>query len=158
MFRLGKELPLNTAKVLVQPDTASAAAAKLAAVPEVAATWTLENFIPANQDQKLPMIEAAGKALAPALHSPAQPAPNDAENVAALNQGVQALQGIADQRNGVGADAARRLAGALNKLAQAEAAQRARTADAFIRPLQLDLDDVGQSLMAKHVTRASRCV
>jgi len=155
LFRLGKELPLNTAKVLVQPDTASAAAAKLAAVPEVAATWTLENFIPANQDQKLPMIEAAGKALAPALHSPAQPAPNDAENVAALNQGVQALQGIADQRNGVGADAARRLAGALNKLAQAEAAQRARTADAFIRPLQLDLDDVGQSLMAKHVTRAS---
>jgi hypothetical protein len=155
LFRLGKELPLNTAKVLVQPDTASAAAAKLAAVPEVAATWTLENFIPANQDQKLPMIEVAGKALAPALHSPAQPAPNDAENVAALNQGVQALQGIADQRNGVGADAARRLAGALNKLAQAEAAQRARTADAFIRPLQLDLDDVGQSLMAEHVTRAS---
>jgi uncharacterized protein len=34
-------------------------------------------------------------------------------------------------------------------------AQRDGTTDAFIRPLQLDLDDVGQSLAAKRVTRVS---
>jgi uncharacterized protein len=34
-------------------------------------------------------------------------------------------------------------------------AQRDGTTDAFIRPLQLDLDDVGQSLAAKQVTRVS---
>ena len=39
------------------------------------------------------------------------------------------------------------------KLAQADAAQRARATDAFIRPLQVDLDDIGQSLTAETVTR-----
>ena len=84
-----------------------------------------------------------------------RPAPSDAENVAALQQGAQALQDTADHQSGTGADAARRLANALDKLAQADAAQRASVTDAFIRPLQLDLDDVGQSLMAEPVTRAS---
>jgi len=67
---------------------------------------------------------------------------------------VQTLQDIADQ-HGPGADAARRLADALGKLAQADATQRARATDAFIHPLQLDLDDVSQSLMAERVTRES---
>ncbi|MGO9681214.1 MAG: MMPL family transporter [Beijerinckiaceae bacterium] len=155
LFRLGKEVPLNTARVLVQPADVGTAVAKLAALPEVAATWTIENFVPANQDQKLPAIEAAEKALAPTLHNPPRPAPSDAENVAALQQGAHALQNAADQQSGIGADAARRLANALVKLAQADAAQRAKVTDAFIHPLQLDLDDVGQSLMAEPVTRAS---
>jgi uncharacterized protein len=154
LFRLGKQMPLNTARVLVQPDEASAAVAKLAALPEVAATWTIESFVPAGQEQKLPAIEAAAKALDPTLHSAPQPAPDDAENIAALKRGAQALQDAADQY-GAGADAARRLAAALNELAQADAAQRARATDAFIHPLHLDLDDVGQSLMAERVTRAS---
>jgi hypothetical protein len=155
LFRLGKEVPLNTTRVLVQPDEANTVAAKLAALPEVAATWTLESFIPTNQDQKLSAIEAAEKALGPTLRSPPRPAPSDAENVAALKQGMQTLQDAADQSTGAGADAARRLADALNKLAQADATQRARATDAFIHPLQLDLDDISQSLMAEQVTRAS---
>ena len=155
LFRLGKAVPLNTARVLVPADAAAAAVAKLAALPEVAATWTLESFIPADQDQKLPIIEAAAKTLAPTLHNTPRPPSSDAENVAALNRAVQAVQDTADQHSGTGADAARRLADGLNKLAQADAAQRARATDAFIHPLQLDLDDVGQSLMAERVTRAS---
>ena len=89
------------------------------------------------------------------LHNTPRPPSSDAENVAALNRAVQAVQDTADQHSGTGADAARRLADGLNKLAQADAAQRARATDAFIHPLQLDLDDVGQSLMAERVTRAS---
>jgi hopanoid biosynthesis associated RND transporter like protein HpnN len=119
LFRLGKEVPLNTARVLVQPDDTNTVVTKLAALPEVAATWTLESFIPANQDQKLPAIEAAEQALGPTLHSAPQPAPSDAENVTALQQGVQALQDAAGQDRGSGAEAARRLADALGKLAQA---------------------------------------
>jgi uncharacterized protein len=65
---------------------------------------------------------------------------------------VHALEGIASQQ-GAGAEAARRLANAMQKLAQADQAQRTRTTDAFIRPLQLDLDDIGQILTAEHVTR-----
>jgi uncharacterized protein len=155
LFRLGKEVPLNTAKVLAQPDVADAIAAKLAALPEVAATWTLESFIPAKQDQKLPAIEAAEKALAPTLRKQPRPAPSDAENVAALKQGMEALHDSADQQSGAGADAARRLADALGRLVEADLAQRDRAAGAFIHSLQLDLDDVGHSLTAERVTRAS---
>ena len=139
----------------MQPADVDTAVAKLTALPEVAATWTVESFVPTNQDQKLPVIEAAEKALGPALRASPRPAPSDAENVAALQQGAQALQNTADHQSGTGADAARRLANALDKLAQADAAQRAKVTDAFIRPLRLDLDDVGQSLMAEPVTRAS---
>ncbi len=77
----------------------------------MAATWTIENFVPANQDQKLPAIAAAGNALGPALRASPRPTPSDAENVAALQQGVQALQNAADQQSGIGADAARRSGG-----------------------------------------------
>ncbi|MGO9630629.1 MAG: MMPL family transporter [Xanthobacteraceae bacterium] len=154
LFRLGKAVPLNTARVLVQPEQAGATVAKLAALPEVGATWTIYSFVPADQNQKLPVVEAAQKTLGPTLHSTPRPAPSDDENVAALKQGVQTLQDLAD-RHGPGADAARRLADALGKLAQADATQRARATDAFIHPLQLDLDDVSQSLMAERVTRES---
>ena len=155
LFRLGKEVPLSTARVLVQPDAAGPLEAKLAALPEVAAIWTLESFIPASQDEKLPPIEAAKAALAPTLHSQPLPPPSDAENVAALKQGVKALQDAADQHGGAGADAARHMADALGKLGQADTAQRVRATEAFIHPLQLDLDDIGQSLAAERVTRAS---
>jgi hopanoid biosynthesis associated RND transporter like protein HpnN len=155
LFRLGKEVPLNTAKVLVRPEEAGPVAAKLATLPEVAATWTLENFVPKNRDQNLPVIEAAAKRLVPTLHPDPRPAPDDAENVAALEQGVKTLQDIADKHDGVGADAARRLGSALSKLAQADVARRVAAADSFIRPLRLDLDDVGESLNAEQVSRES---
>lgn len=38
---------------------------------------------------------------------------------------------------------------------QADATQRGRATEAFIRPLQLDLGDAGQSLTGEQVTRAS---
>jgi uncharacterized protein len=155
LFRLGKEVPLNTAKILVPADAAGAVASKLAALPEVATVWTLESFVPSNQEQKLPAVEAGEKALGPTLRTPPEPAPSDAENVAALKQLVQTLHDTAEKATGAGADAARRLGDALDKLAQGDAAQRARVTDAFIRPLKLDLDGLGQSLMAERVTRAS---
>ena len=155
LFRLGKEVPLNTAKVLVRPEDTAPVVARLAALPEVAATWTLESFVPRNQDQNLPVIEAAGKSLVAALHSTPRPSPSDAEDVAALKQAMKTLQDIADKHDGAGADAARRLAAALDNLAQADTARREAATDAFVRPLRLDLDDVGESLTAEHVTRAS---
>jgi uncharacterized protein len=153
LYRLGKEIPLSTAKVLVPPADVKDTVAKLAALPEVATTFTLASFVPAGQDQKLPIIKKARDAIAPALASPARPAPSDPENVTALEQSVSALQDIAGQNSGPAADAARRLAADLDKLAHGDTTQRARAADAFIRPLQVDLDDIGQSLSAAPVTR-----
>jgi hopanoid biosynthesis associated RND transporter like protein HpnN len=155
LFRLGKQVPLNTAKVLVPAAEVGDVIAKLRAVPEVAATWTLEYFVPADQDQKLPLIEAAQKALDPTFRTTAKPAASDDENIAALNDGAKALQDTAADGTGAGAVAAQRLAAALKKLAQADNAQRIRATDAFIDPLHLDLYDVGQSLTAEPVTRAS---
>jgi len=155
LFRLGKEIPLNSARAVVASSDAATDVAKLAALPEVAQTWTVASFIPGNQEQKLPAIEAARKSLDPALHEPPRPAPSDADNVTALTRGAQALRETAEQAAGRGADAARRLADVLDALARADAAERARAAEAFIDPLQLDLDDIGQSLSAANVTRAS---
>jgi hypothetical protein len=146
---------LNTAKVLVRPEEANAVAGKLSELPEVAATWTLESFVPANQDQNLPVIEAAEKKLLPALQFTSRPAPSDSENVAALQQAVKILQASGDKHDGAGGDAARRLTAALDNLAQSDATLRATATDAFIRPLRLDLDDVGESLAAERVTRGS---
>jgi len=153
LYRLGKEIPLSTARVLVAPTAVKDIAAKLSKLPEVAATWTLESFVPSGQEQKLPIIKKAQEALAPTLASPVRPPPSDAENVAALEQSVVSLRDIAGQNTGGAADAARRLAGALDKLAHGDAAQRTRATDAFIHPLQIDLDDIGQSLTAAPVAR-----
>jgi uncharacterized protein len=155
LFRLGKEVPLSTARILVRAEDAKAVATKLSGLPEVATTWTLESFIPVNQDQNLPTIDNVGEKLAPALHKTVRPAPSDADNVAALQQAAKTLGGMSDRQAGVGADAARRLAAAVNDLAQADASRREAAAAAFIRPLQIDLDDLGDSLNAEHVTRES---
>jgi hopanoid biosynthesis associated RND transporter like protein HpnN len=154
LFRLGKELPLNTARILVPPQDAAAVIAKLKALPEVGATWTIDSFIPPDQEPKLAAIQAAAKTLGPALHGQPTPPPSDGDNVTALEKGVAALQDAAGQQ-GPGADAARRLADAMQKLAQADAGQRARATTAFIEPLQLGLDDIAQVLTAEPVTRQS---
>ena len=106
-----------------------------------------------NQDQNLPTINNVGEKLEPALHKTVRPAPSDADNVAALRQAAKTLGDMSDQQAGAGADAARRLAAALDNLAQADASRREAAAAAFIHPLQIDLDDVGDSLNAEHVTR-----
>jgi uncharacterized protein len=152
LLRLAKDLPLKTAKLLVAPDQAPATVDKLRALPEVAAVWTIDSFVPADQDKKLEAIGKAKESIEPALHTTPRTPSSDAENVTALQQGAHALEGIADQK-GAGAEAARRLADAMQKLSQADQAQRARATDAFIQPLQLDLDDIGQSLAAERVTR-----
>ena len=145
-------MPFKTARVLVAAEQTPAVVDKLRALPEVATTWTIDSFVPIDQEKKLEAIENAKKSLEPALRAAPRPSPSDAENVTALQQGVHALEGIAGQQ-GTGANAARRLADTMQRLSQAGQPQRARATDAFIVPLQLDLDDIGQSLMAERVTR-----
>jgi hopanoid biosynthesis associated RND transporter like protein HpnN len=152
LLRLAKDLPFKTARLLVAADQAPAVVDKLRALPEVASAWTIDSFVPADQDKKLEAIGKAKESLEPALHPAPRTPPSDAASVTALEQGVHSLESIADQQ-GPGADAARRLASAMQKLAQADQAQRARATDAFVRPLQQDLDDIGQTLMAERVTR-----
>lgn len=156
LLQLGEAMPTNTAEVLARSEAdAAAVAARLAMLPEVAETRSVASLIPSDQDRKLAAIRAAGQALAPVLRATQRPAPSDRDVVDALRRGAAELTGTANEESGAGPDAARRLAGDLTRLAQADPAARQAAAVAFVRPLQTDLDDLRELLQAQPVTRAS---
>jgi len=147
---------VNAAQVLAgSPQDAAAAAKRLAALPEVAQVRTLDTFVPGDQDRKLPLLQRAATALRAALERAEKPAPSDAENVAALRAGAAQLRDVAGDAKGPGADAARRLAENLAKLAEAGQAQRALVSATFTVPLKPDLAELRESLQAERVTRAN---
>ena len=142
----------NSAQFLARSHAdAAAIAIKLAALPEVDQTRTIDSFVPADQNKKLALIRHAEQVLGSVLMSAPEAEPTDAENIAALRSGAQRLDAAAGEDNGRGAEAARRLAGDLTQLANAPVEERAKATNAFIDPLVMDLDDLGQALRAKHV-------
>jgi hopanoid biosynthesis associated RND transporter like protein HpnN len=149
----------NTAQVLVgSSEEATTVAKRLAAVPEVARTRTLDTFIPESQEEKLPVITKAGQSLNTALNpEPIKAGPTDAERVTALRNAANGLREVASKADGAGpgAQAAMRLADLLSRLADADASLRAKVETVFVRPLKMDLDDLRQALRAQPVTRAS---
>jgi uncharacterized protein len=48
LLRLSKDLPFKTARLLIAPQQAPAVVSKLRALPEVASTWTIDSFVPAD--------------------------------------------------------------------------------------------------------------
>jgi uncharacterized protein len=134
--------------------TADQVAAKLRTLPQVGRVITLSTFIPQDQDQKLPLIQNAAKTLNAALYpKTVSKPPNDADNLAVINSTVDALNRLAGDAKGSGADAARRLAGDLSELAKADPAARQRAEAAFVTPLRTALDDLRNLLKAHEVTR-----
>ena len=118
-------------------------------MPEVAEARTIENFIPSDQSRKLTLIRHAERSLGPALDTAPEAAPTDDENIAALRHAAEALNAAAGKSSGRGAQAARRLAGDLSQLTSATESDRVRATNAFIIPLEMDLDSLRQSLKAK---------
>ncbi len=146
----------NAAQVLARShDDATAVANKLAALPEIAQARTIDSFVPADQNKKLSLIRRADRVLGPKLTTAPEAGPTDAENIAALRSGAERLGAAAGKGNGRGAQAARRLAGDLNQLADATFEQRANATQAFINPLKMDLDGLRQALRAKQVDLGS---
>ncbi len=127
-------------------------AAKLAALPEVSRAFTVENFVPEGQTEKLKLIADTGKLMTQALRPQPKPAPNDADKVNVLNATAANLNRVAGQETGPGAVAAKRLAQDLVKLAAADAATRMKAEAAFIEPLQTDLDQLRDLIQAKQIT------
>jgi uncharacterized protein len=129
-------------------------AEKLRALPEVARATTLSNFIPAEQQQKLPLIQNAAKVLLPLLNPTApSPPPTDAQNVSMMGSTVDALKRLAGNGSGAGATAARRLADAMTALSKADPAVRQRLQDIVVQPLRIALDDLRTLLTAHEITR-----
>ena len=137
---------INIAAPSVQ--AAGEIAQKLKALPEVNRVTTIESFVPGDQAAKLALIADAAKVLDPMLNLPARPAPTDAEIVEALELRADGLTAPPRSKTGPGADAAKRLAAAMTKLAKADPAQRQHADTVFTLPLKLDLADLRDLLKA----------
>ena len=128
-------------------------AARLAALPQVSRTLTLDTFIPDAQDRKLADIANAAAALHPVVASAQRrPEPTDAETVQALKSAAAALSQAASEEVDPGAAAAARLSTLLGQLADADQTVRARASKAFAAPLRYDLDQLRLMLNPQRIT------
>lgn len=127
--------------------------AKLEKLPEVSRVMSLDSFVPDDQPAKLKLIAQAAKTLGPALNPDSvDPAPSDQENVEALKSSVDSLRKTAGDGKGPGAVAARRLADALQKLADSNQATRDKAQDVFVAPMKIVFDQLRNTLQAQTVT------
>jgi uncharacterized protein len=127
--------------------------AKLEKLPEVASVRSLDSFVPSDQPAKLKLIEKASKVLMPVLNPESVDAPpSDAENVESLKSSVDSLRKAAGDGKGPGAVSSRRLADALQKLADANQATREKAQNVFVAPLKVTLDGLKALLQAQPVT------
>jgi hopanoid biosynthesis associated RND transporter like protein HpnN len=133
-------------------EQAAAAAARLRSLPQVERAMTLNRFIPRDQDKKLALIQEFATTMAPALAPPTGKPPTDGQNVAALSGIAAQLLTMAGHATGPGASAAKRLANATSRLAQAGKPVRDVVQSAFIMPLETDVTALRANLKASQVT------
>ena len=144
----------NAINVLTNSDgDAQKIAAKLEKLPEVLRVMSLESFVPEDQPAKLKLIAAGAKELGSALNPDSIDAPpSDQENIDALNETAESLRKTAGDGQGPGAQASRRLADTLTKLAQSNEATRNKVQAIFVEPLKIVLDQLKKSLQAQPVS------
>ncbi|MDT8331580.1 MMPL family transporter [Roseomonas gilardii] len=136
---------------------ADSLAKRIAPLPEVAQVVTLDSFVPGQQEEKLAAIQDAADLLSLTLDPVSvRPPPTDAEVVESFRATAAGLRRAAgeakDAQSGAGADAARSLATALERLAGASPDVRARASEAVITPLRVLLAQIRDMLSAGPVT------
>jgi len=118
-------------------------AARLEKLPEVLRVMWLDSFVPEDQPAKLKLIAQAAKVLNPALNPESiDDPPSDAENIDSLKSSVESLRKAAGDAKGPGAVASRRLADALQRLADASEATRNKAQNVFVVPLKIMFDQL----------------
>jgi hopanoid biosynthesis associated RND transporter like protein HpnN len=134
-------------------DAARQIEARLAKVPEVLRTMSLDSFVPDDQPAKLKLIKQGAETLNPAINPDSIDAPpSDAENVAALKDSASSLRKLAGDRKGPGADTAKRLADDLSKVAEASQPVRDKVQATFVVPLQIVLSQLRHAMQAQPVS------
>jgi hopanoid biosynthesis associated RND transporter like protein HpnN len=134
-------------------DDAKKIEEKLSKLPEVLRVQRLESFVPEDQPAKLKLIAQGARVLGPALNPESvDDPPTDQENVDSLKSSVNALRTTAGEDKGPGAVASRRLADALEKLANSDEARRNKAQAIFVDPLKVVLEQLKNFLQAKPVT------
>jgi hopanoid biosynthesis associated RND transporter like protein HpnN len=140
----------NTIEVLAPSlDAARELAKKITALPEVDHVTTIDALIPADQDEKLPLIENAAFQLRKALDPERKPAPSDAETVKALTKASKLLRRAVRGRP---APSVTRFADTLDALAKASPEIRAKAQTAAFADFNRVMNDIRQALSAKRVT------
>ena len=143
---------------LMLPDASNVAktTAELRKIPEVDRIWTVQDFVPDNQERKLPIIRELARKLRPRLQAEdTARAPTEAQTAASLKSTIDTLNKLAGSASGAGADAAKRLAASLTNLSQADKAKRDRVEATFIVPLRAALNDLRDLLQAEPVSLQS---
>jgi uncharacterized protein len=126
---------------------------KLEKLPEVLRVQWLDSFVPDDQPAKLKLIAQGAKVLAPALNPDSIDAPpSDQENIDSLKSSVDGLRRNAGEGQGPGAVTARRLAAALEKLANSDEATRNKAQAIFVDPLKIVLGQLKNALQAQPIT------
>jgi uncharacterized protein len=154
----------NTGANAIDVMTSSEADAKkiaerLEKLPEVLRVMSLDSFVPEDQPAKLKLIAQGAKVLNPAINPDSIDAPpTDAENVETLKGSVDSLRKTAgdakgSDAKGPGAVAARRLADALEKLANSNEETRNKAQAIFVTPLKVVLDQLRSALQAQPVSQ-----
>jgi hopanoid biosynthesis associated RND transporter like protein HpnN len=140
---------------LEAPDlkSADATARRIDALAQVSRTMTLSNFIPGDRDEKIKLIREAADKIGPSMNpEKVEPPPTDQDNIEDLSSTADGLLKSAENKEGRGADAARRLAGLLSRLAEADAPARTRVQVAIAEPLRTSLDQLRQQLEPQQIT------
>jgi hypothetical protein len=140
---------------IVVPDLAAAdsMAHRLTALPQVAETMTLSNFVPADQDEKLKRIADAATAIDASLNpTEIEATPTDQDTIDALSSTAESLSSAAGNMQGTGADAAQRLSGLLSRLAQSDPATRGQMEATIVEPLIYSLDHLRQALKPQRIS------
>jgi hopanoid biosynthesis associated RND transporter like protein HpnN len=134
-------------------DDAKKIEAKLSKLPEVLRVQSLTSFVPEDQPAKLKLIAQGARVLNPALSPDSiDDPPSDQENVDSLKSSVNTLRTTAGDGKGPGAVASRRLADALEKLANSDEATRNKAQAIFVDPLKVVLNQLKNFLQAQTVT------
>ena len=156
-LRKDPETGANAINVMVKSEQdAKRVEDRLAKVPEVARTMSLDSFVPADQPAKLKLIAQGAKVLGPALNPDSVDAPpSDEENVGALKEAADSLRKAAGDNQGPGAAAAKRLADDLAKLADSDQATREKVQAVFVEPLKMMFEQLRSSLKAEPVSLKS---
>lgn len=135
---------------------ADAKTEQLASLPQVSQANTLSRLVPADQDQKVALIQDAAEALKPSIDpTEVAPSPTDQQNVAELTSTADGLSAAAANADGAGAEAARRLSGLLRRLAKSEPVVRKAIEAAVVEPLRVSLNQLRQELDPQHVTAST---
>jgi hypothetical protein len=144
----------NAVNVLTNSDAdAKKIAAKLEKLPEVLQVRWLDSFVPEDQPAKLKLIAQGAKVLDPALNPDSIDAPpTDQENVESLKSATDNLRRNAGDGKGPGAVASKRLADALEKLANSSEATRNKAQAVFVDPLKIVLEQLRNAMQAQPIT------